>query len=518
MSAFADPRSQPPSDPNRPCPRLTESPEELIELHQLCRDGRLYEVERWIQSDRPLQFSRGPTTGHRRVASALEVALNAGNHALVLLLLCNGYDPNLEMDSPLDQALRSRRWDLLEMLLEWGADPRRVCLSDLFDTYNSALYERFSRLGVNLTANHELAETLAYHTSNKPLFGYARRNREHDPRMQQELNIALVHHADESNEKGIMLCLWAGADPHAPAMSLRNRDVADEDDTEADETDRFLGFTAVYHACNRGDAEILQRLGPDPARDDFDDLYATARYSTIVKILARYALPGDVGKILNSQLTWITPPFGRTPSLDAIEAVFAVAGRWHTSTAYEIGSIRRSLLKLPNYTFVDAMKLLARNDHCALEILRQLGQTPSMRERMKKVGLIPSPPDARRPNEQPRPTRAREVRAKFGIEIPKPKPTIPPYVVIGGGKYGGREIQLDREALFDRVWSEPVQKLAKEWGLSDRGLAKACARLSIPVPPRGYWARLQNGQRLRRPQLPELKQGEAEVIIIRLPE
>jgi hypothetical protein len=340
---------------------------------------------------------------------------------MVTLLLCNGYDPNLEMDSPIDRALRSRRWDLFDMLMDWGADPRRVGLSDLFDAYNSALYERFRNLGVDLTAHHELAETLAYHTSNKPLFGYARRNRERDPRMQQELNIALVHHANEGNEKGIMLCLWAGADAHAPAMSLRYRDVEEDDDPEADENDRFLGFTAIYHACNRGDAEILERLGPDPARDDFDDLYAAARYSTIVKVLARYALPGDIGEILNSQLTWITPPFGRTPSLDAIEAVFVVGGRWQTATAYQIGSIRRSLLKLPNYTFVDAMKLLARNDHCSVEILKQLGRTPSMRERMKKVGLIPSPPDLKRPYEQPRPTRAREVRAKFGIEIPKPE-------------------------------------------------------------------------------------------------
>ena len=77
---------------------------------------------------------------------------------------------------------------------------------------------------------------------------------------------------------------------------------------------------------------------------------------------------------------------------------------------------------------------------------------------------------------------------------------------------------FDRAALFDRVWSEPGQTLAREWSLSDRGLAKACRRLKIPVAPRGYWARLQHGQRLRQPRLPELNPGEAEVIVIRLPE
>jgi hypothetical protein len=41
----------------------------------------------------------------RRQSSALEIALEARNHALVLLLLCNGHDPNLETCSPADLAL-----------------------------------------------------------------------------------------------------------------------------------------------------------------------------------------------------------------------------------------------------------------------------------------------------------------------------------------------------------------------------------------------------------------------------
>jgi hypothetical protein len=64
----------------------------------------------------------------------------------------------------------------------------------------------------------------------------------------------------------------------------------------------------------------------------------------------------------------------------------------------------------------------------------------------------------------------------------------------------------------------PVDKLAKEWGLSGRGLAKACRRLQIPVPPRGYWARVAAGQRVRRPKLPALPPGQGEEIHIRVPE
>ena len=63
-----------------------------------------------------------------------------------------------------------------------------------------------------------------------------------------------------------------------------------------------------------------------------------------------------------------------------------------------------------------------------------------------------------------------------------------------------------------------AETLAKRWGLSGRGLAKACQRLQIPVPPRGFWAKVHSGQRVRRPRLPELEPGEAEEIVIRAPQ
>lgn len=35
-----------------------------------------------------------------------------------------------------------------------------------------------------------------------------------------------------------------------------------------------------------------------------------------------------------------------------------------------------------------------------------------------------------------------------------------------------------------------MSTLAIEFGISDRGLAKVCGRHRIPVPPRGYWAKV----------------------------
>lgn len=57
---------------------------------------------------------------------------------------------------------------------------------------------------------------------------------------------------------------------------------------------------------------------------------------------------------------------------------------------------------------------------------------------------------------------------------------------------------LDRKDLYELVWSKPMTAIAKEYGLSDRGLAKLCERNSIPVPPRGYWAKKQAGQKVHK--------------------
>ena len=58
---------------------------------------------------------------------------------------------------------------------------------------------------------------------------------------------------------------------------------------------------------------------------------------------------------------------------------------------------------------------------------------------------------------------------------------------------GDHYAELTREELYAQVWAEPMTKLAQRYGLSDRGLAKICTRTGIPVPGRGYWARVQSG-------------------------
>ena len=502
MQSFIDPRIESGPTAERPLPRTTTRTDELTELQALCRDGRLYDVELWITNGRPLQAARESSSG--RATSALQIAIETGNHSLVLLLLSNGYDTTHEVNNPLDLSLRARRFDLVMLLLNWGADPHRVDLDDLFGTYNSALFERFRELGVDLAAGHALAGAIAYHTSNKPLLGFAKRHRTTEPRFQQQLDMALAHHAGEGNEKGVQLCLWAGANPHTAVPSLRYGAADAPHDNDSDDDDQCLVSNAVYEACQAGRDEILKRLGPDPALDDFEELWRAATSAPVIDLLAQHCLPKHVGVVIQHHLWWATFSEGWR-RLETLRRLFQVGVRWNESSPDEIGGLRRSLLKTSDNTFVELIRVLATEDYCSPNILRELARTPSMVARMKKVGFIPSH-DERHRYDQLRPTRSREVLQKFGIEPPKLKPSKvapapgPRSVTIG--RSTEKEIQLDRQELFERVWSRPVATIAKECGVSGRGLKKICARLAIPVPPRGYWAKLKAGKAVRRPKLP----------------
>jgi hypothetical protein len=54
----------------------------------------------------------------------------------------------------------------------------------------------------------------------------------------------------------------------------------------------------------------------------------------------------------------------------------------------------------------------------------------------------------------------------------------------------------------------------KRFSISDRGLAKTCAAANIPVPTRGYWAKLQAGKAVARYPLPPRALGQSDEVSI----
>jgi hypothetical protein len=71
--------------------------------------------------------------------------------------------------------------------------------------------------------------------------------------------------------------------------------------------------------------------------------------------------------------------------------------------------------------------------------------------------------------------------------------------------------KITRLELFNKVWNYPMTKLSKQYGLSDRGLAKLCKRYRIPTPPMGYWVKLKNGHKTNLKPLENFKDATSEV-------
>jgi hypothetical protein len=73
--------------------------------------------------------------------------------------------------------------------------------------------------------------------------------------------------------------------------------------------------------------------------------------------------------------------------------------------------------------------------------------------------------------------------------------------------------EVSRRDLHDLVWQKPMWKVAPEFGLSGNGLAKLRRREGIPVPERGYWAKLAHGKSVKKPSL-QPATGDSERLVI----
>jgi hypothetical protein len=60
---------------------------------------------------------------------------------------------------------------------------------------------------------------------------------------------------------------------------------------------------------------------------------------------------------------------------------------------------------------------------------------------------------------------------------------------------GKRTETYEREKLYQEVWKEPVLVVAKRYGVSEVALSKACRKLAVPLPPRGYWVKVRAGRK-----------------------
>jgi hypothetical protein len=73
-------------------------------------------------------------------------------------------------------------------------------------------------------------------------------------------------------------------------------------------------------------------------------------------------------------------------------------------------------------------------------------------------------------------------------------------------------VRLTRQQLYDLVWSEAMNKLARQIGISDVAIVKHCRKANVPTPRQGYWNKRQAGRRVTRTPLPLRDLSTANIV------
>jgi hypothetical protein len=230
--------------------------DELEPLTALCRAGKLFDVQEWIQQGKPVGLPL-ETKGSGGKRNPLRIAMEKGFHSLVQVLLeagapvCHGYY------NALDHAVELRRPDLAALLIQHGAKVGDVSMRFVIEMWHPEMIELFLSNGASLTEDNPIAWGFVYKI--RPTLGLLKRFVGENPALMKQANLALRFHAGEGNPKWVALLLWAGADPWAWGP-----DRIEEADAEGDENDFS---SAVELAVSRGKLEVLALKKLLPASD-----------------------------------------------------------------------------------------------------------------------------------------------------------------------------------------------------------------------------------------------------------
>lgn len=371
-----------PQPPYARAPRSPAThPSELTELLPLIRRGRVYDIEAWIRAGHPIHAETYQIKKGQTLESPMRAAIRSDQEGIALLLLCNGYPPAIVGDL--------RQWELLEkknrvffdLLVAWGADLSVLEPSSILESGDAALMDRCYAAGVDFTKDHALARFVAEHSFNKAAYGWAKRHRD-DPRIQQELTLGLVEAASNGRERAVALLMWAGADAHLRVQDLnwRGAPLDEKDLASAIETALICGY-----------GNLIPLLKPDPARADFDALWAWVCDEGALQYLANIQLPKDWSRAIVRTLQRLSYDWGdHTAAKKCFERMVNEYGaRLTTLGEEEAKDLRRTLARSKSPECHHALKLLQRSGACDPAIFAELTRTPSVKRHLARPATPP---------------------------------------------------------------------------------------------------------------------------------
>ena len=360
-------------------------PEDMKELRRLVREGKLFAVQKWI-ADGKRTFD--PDSAW---SSPFEIAVDTGFHSMVELLLQQGVDKE-ERNYMLERAVGDGNFELIKLLVEYGADPKCVDFEEVCRTGHPFIIKFFIDLGIDAETDQPFARALCY--PKHRYLGVYMRYRNKFPSFKRQLNLALRHLAREGNLKWVSLLMWAGGDPH-----LHLPDIGEKPCPRTD-------TSALEEAVHMDRQEIVDRIGIDPKRDNVDRMFELACLLGHTKIAEKLVAAGanplgknDSGEPMRSamvRLEWdmeerygVRSEFAAQKALEAVVRLADLGARWRP-TGSALRRFRRNLYFF-DLTFSENMvRTLHHHKVCAPEALLKLITAPKMKTYLgyRRAGLV----------------------------------------------------------------------------------------------------------------------------------
>lgn len=370
---------------------IANNDEDIEPLIELCKAGRLFEVQAWVASGKAVNRPP-PDEKKARKKSPLQVAIEVGFHSMVQVLLESGASVKDDTFNALEHALIYRRLDLIQLLVAHGADIHSVDMVTVFETWQPAIMEFFIDQGADVETGFPLA--IALSGKIRTALGVVKRHKARFPSFQEQLNVALRYHCREGSLKWVSLLLWAGADPYAKGPDTPTEDPEPHEDLCA------LAYAALYENFEIFKLKAI-RIAPDqPIAGDLLRYACHAKESDFLMDLLKKGFnpidQKDCGSSLIQtclrQLPWSFDfsrlEWGRDKDIDTarsretIKMIHILAkhgAKWTPVERYEINDARRALLKMSVDYTVEFVWIMSKYEGCSLATIEQLLKTQAIR-------------------------------------------------------------------------------------------------------------------------------------------
>lgn len=363
--------------------------DEIAPFIDLCKNGKLFEVQDWIAQGKPTDL---PLTipPKERKKNPLQIAIELGFYSLAQILVEGGASLEEPRYLALRHALEKRRLDIVQMLVKNGAKIDSVHMKIVFDTWDKEIIRFFIENGADCQTDQPL--TYAFNARIRPALAIYMQYKDRFSHFREQIDMALRYHCKEGNLKWVALLLWAGADPYTKGPELP--------DDEPEEYLSALEFAALY-----GHLKIfkLKSIHLDPKYPGAMAMLGRACYADnadILKLLIKCGFsPKDLNDkgssliepLFNLMSRWECDPwtdFKTKRDLDTsrarekikmIHLLVRHGARWEPRERFEIANVRRALRMMnPDYT-MEFIWIMTEYNACTVEVLDKLMKPPEMR-------------------------------------------------------------------------------------------------------------------------------------------